>query len=91
MDTCLNLNLIKIFIIPSYRLKDIILKRKIINGTRVHYKPDWDCHGLPIELKALGNTKNVSHTPIRQKAKKFAMEAVQKQKKSFESWGVIGS
>ncbi|XP_070502687.1 isoleucine--tRNA ligase, mitochondrial [Chironomus tepperi] len=72
-------------------LKDIILKQKIMNGTRVHYKPGWDCHGLPIELKALGNTKNVSPIQIRQKAKKFALEAVQKQKKSFESWGVTGS
>ena len=57
----------------------------------MHYKPGWDCHGLPIELKALGSTKNVTPIQIRQKAKKFAMEAVQKQKKSFESWGVTGS
>lgn len=72
-------------------LKDIILKRKILDGTRVHYKPGWDCHGLPIELKALSNHKNLSPIQIRQKARKFAMEAIQKQKKSFESWGVVGS
>ena len=23
----------------------------ILNGRRVHYRPGWDCHGLPIELK----------------------------------------
>jgi isoleucyl-tRNA synthetase len=72
-------------------LKDIILKQKILNGTRVHYRPGWDCHGLPIELKALSNHKNVSPVTIREKARKFATEAIQKQKKSFESWGVVGS
>ena len=23
----------------------------MLNGRRVHYRPGWDCHGLPIELK----------------------------------------
>jgi isoleucyl-tRNA synthetase len=72
-------------------LKDIILKQKILSGQRVHYRPGWDCHGLPIELKALSNSKNVPPPTIREKARKFATEAIQKQKKSFESWGVIGS
>lgn len=72
-------------------LKDIVLKQKIINGTRVHYRPGWDCHGLPIELKALGSVKNSSPIEIRRKARKFATEAVLKQKKSFESWGVLGN
>jgi isoleucyl-tRNA synthetase len=57
----------------------------------VHYVPGWDCHGLPIELKALGNAKEKSPLKIREKAKKFAMEAIKKQKASFESWGVTGS
>lgn len=72
-------------------LKDIILKQKVLDRRRVHYKPGWDCHGLPIELKALSSHKNVSPIQIRQKARKFAAEAVKKQKKSFESWGVTGS
>lgn len=72
-------------------LKDIVLKQKIISGKRVHYRPGWDCHGLPIELKALRDTKNLTPMQIRQKARKFAEEAVAKQKKSFESWGVVGS
>lgn len=72
-------------------LKDIILKQKILSGRRVHYRPGWDCHGLPIELKALKNHKDVTPIQIRQKARKFAMDAINKQKKSFESWGVVGS
>lgn len=53
--------------------------------------PGWDCHGLPIELKALGNVKDKSPLEIRQRAKKFATEAIRKQKISFESWAVTGS
>jgi isoleucyl-tRNA synthetase len=34
-------------------LKDIINRYKLMRGYRVHYVPGWDCHGLPIELKAL--------------------------------------
>ena len=72
-------------------LKDIIIKQNILDRRRVHYKPGWDCHGLPIELKALSGQKNVPPIQIRQKARKFAEETIQKQKKSFESWGVTGS
>lgn len=72
-------------------LKDIIIKDKIIHQKKVHYIPGWDCHGLPIELKALLNHKNFTPLQIRQKARKYALETVEKQKKSFESWGVTGS
>ena len=34
-------------------LKDVILRWQLASGRRVHYRPGWDCHGLPIELKAL--------------------------------------
>lgn len=34
-------------------LKDLILRWELSNGKRVRYQPGWDCHGLPIELKAL--------------------------------------
>ena len=33
-------------------LKDIINKYQLLQGRRVRYIPGWDCHGLPIELKA---------------------------------------
>ena len=38
-------------------LKDITIRSKVIKGQRVHYIPGWDCHGLPIELKALSSIK----------------------------------
>jgi isoleucyl-tRNA synthetase len=34
-------------------LKDLIIRSELARGKRVQYRPGWDCHGLPIELKAL--------------------------------------
>ncbi len=34
-------------------LKDLIVRWHLAKGKRVQYTPGWDCHGLPIELKAL--------------------------------------
>ena len=34
-------------------LKDIHLRHALLTGHRVHHISGWDCHGLPIELKAL--------------------------------------
>ncbi|XP_065080338.1 isoleucine--tRNA ligase, mitochondrial [Ochlerotatus camptorhynchus] len=77
-------------------LKDLILKHKIVAGTKVHYVPGWDCHGLPIELKALeayGRKKNgkgerLDPLKVRELARKFALETIEKQKEEFEQWGV---
>uniref|UniRef100_A0A182XVI5 isoleucine--tRNA ligase n=1 Tax=Anopheles stephensi TaxID=30069 RepID=A0A182XVI5_ANOST len=82
-------------------LKDLILKHKMISGTRVHYVPGWDCHGLPIELKALeAFNRRKHHAPgktlqtapeIRNTARRFALETIAKQKSGFEYWGVTGA
>lgn len=71
-------------------LKDIILKHKISRGIQVHYVPGFDCHGLPIELKASNNLSNSSPLEIRSKARNFASQTLKKQTQSFESWGVLG-
>ena len=34
-------------------LKDTINRWMVLKGRRVHYQPGWDCHGLPIEMRAL--------------------------------------
>ncbi|EFN83779.1 isoleucine--tRNA ligase, mitochondrial [Harpegnathos saltator] len=70
-------------------LKDITLRSKIIRGRRVHYVPGWDCHGLPIELKALGDMKNVGALEIRRKARNYVSDAIAKQREVFMSWGAI--
>lgn len=46
-------------------LKDTILRCQILQGNKVHYIPGWDCHGLPIEMKALANSDNKSPAEIR--------------------------
>jgi isoleucyl-tRNA synthetase len=57
----------------------------------VDYIPGWDCHGLPIELKALENAKKTKLTPleIRKSARNLASNTVLKQMKSFRSYGVM--
>ena len=76
-------------------LKDIINKYQLLQGRKVRYVPGWDCHGLPIELKVLQGMKQEerrSLTPLqlRQKAKKFALKAVDEQRESFKRYGVWG-
>ncbi|CAH1989563.1 unnamed protein product [Acanthoscelides obtectus] len=71
-------------------LKDTILRCHIISGNKVHYIPGWDCHGLPIELKAISDNKDLDPIQIRKKARHFAEKTIKEQMKAFKSWGVIG-
>jgi isoleucyl-tRNA synthetase len=32
-------------------LKDFIIRRKLLEGSKAKFVPGWDTHGLPIELK----------------------------------------
>ena len=50
-------------------LKDITNRFEMLRGRQVHYVPGWDCHGLPIELKALGELgiSDLSPLQVRQK------------------------
>jgi isoleucyl-tRNA synthetase len=61
----------------------------------VQYVPGWDCHGLPIELKALARHEWKEHKAgdalaIREAARAFAQGAVEEQMEGFKSWGVMG-
>ncbi|MEL6491538.1 MAG: isoleucine--tRNA ligase [Cyanobacteria bacterium J06621_3] len=76
-------------------LKDIVNKYQMLQGRKVRYVPGWDCHGLPIELKVLQKMKSSERrelTPIklRQRAKGFALETVEKQSAGFQRYGVWG-
>lgn len=70
-------------------------RNHVVNGRRVHYIPGWDCHGLPIELKALSSKKtslkgqSLKPTELRKIAKNFAFETIGKQKLAFKTWGVM--
>ncbi|UJR30593.1 hypothetical protein I4U23_018120 [Adineta vaga] len=73
--------------------KDIIVRYKLLAGHRIDFRPGWDCHGLPIELKALqkNKTKPTDQDPItiRKLARQFATETSDKQKAEFQSWGIL--
>jgi isoleucyl-tRNA synthetase len=77
-------------------LKDIINRFQLLMNKRVHYIPGWDCHGLPIELKALKDGQTLAAkdelTPlkIRSRARKLALETVKRQCNDFKSWGILG-
>ncbi len=76
-------------------LKDIINRYQLLQGRKARYVPGWDCHGLPIELKVLQNMKsaerqNLTTLGLREKAREFALEAVDNQRNSFKRYGVWG-
>lgn len=54
-------------------LKDITIRYHLLNGHKIHFKPGWDCHGLPIELKACSaSQENLNSTiNIRNKGNNF--------------------
>lgn len=77
-------------------LKDITCRTHIRDG-RVDWVPGWDCHGLPIELKALqeqgdkpGNwIEKTDPVNIRNAARILAAKTVEKQKESFREWAIM--
>lgn len=54
-------------------LKDMVNRTMLMDGRRVDYRPGWDCHGLPIELRALQE--------LREKVVKENFEGNQAEKK----------
>lgn len=58
-------------------LKDLIVRWNLATGKRVHYRPGWDCHGLPIELKALQaqRTRTQQATSLKDAPKQEAAAA----------------
>lgn len=65
----------------------------MMRGKIVHFIPGWDCHGLPIELRALAEcgeqAKTLSPMEIRQKAREFAERTIERQRAAFIRWGVM--
>jgi isoleucyl-tRNA synthetase len=79
-------------------LKDITCRFQITQGKRVQYVPGWDCHGLPIELKALqkqrglgiiGHHEHPGPVALRTAARELAVQTVEEQKRSFRDWGIM--
>ncbi|EPQ32481.1 uncharacterized protein PFL1_00675 [Pseudozyma flocculosa PF-1] len=75
-------------------LKDIANRYHLLRGKRVHFMPGWDCHGLPIEMKALAHLRTherdaLAPTLIRQRAKQEATAAIETQKDEFNQFGIM--
>ncbi|KAF5027591.1 hypothetical protein F66182_333 [Fusarium sp. NRRL 66182] len=72
-------------------LKDMIVRTKVQQGRRVVYRPGWDCHGLPIEMKALGSstTKGLTPVQVRDTARRLASKTVKDQMKGFQALAVM--
>ncbi|KOS19077.1 Isoleucine--tRNA ligase [Escovopsis weberi] len=73
-------------------LKDMILRVQVQGGRRVIYRPSWDCHGLPIEMKALqgSSAHGLSPIKVRESARRLASQTVSDQMKGFQSFAVMG-
>ena len=71
-------------------VKDIILRYQILRGRRVHYMPGWDCHGLPIELKALGELgPGQSPSDVRSAARRVALREMEQQRHEFQQLSIM--
>ena len=73
-------------------LKDMILRYHILQRKKVSYVPGWDCHGLPIELKAVkaGSEKQLPASTVRNIARQFAEKTMLKQLDEFKAWAITG-
>ena len=72
-------------------LKDIIVKSRNMAGFDAQYVPGWDCHGMPIEIqieKKFGKSLPVAE--VQAKARAYALEQIENQKKDFQRLGVLG-
>lgn len=75
--------------------KDIIGRYEVSQGKKVSYIPGWDCHGLPIEIKALQAQKKDTTTQtdpvkVREAARALAARTIEEQKQGFKDWAVMG-
>jgi isoleucyl-tRNA synthetase len=75
--------------------KDIICRHELGQGKKVNYIPGWDCHGLPIEIKALQARKqetdaDTDPVSVRKAARELAARTVEEQMKGFKEWAVMG-
>ena len=75
-------------------LKDVVVRSRSMAGLDTPYRPGWDCHGLPIELKVdrtLGAKKRaLSPVEFRRACRAYAEKYVAIQRAEFERLGVTG-
>ena len=80
-------------------LKDMANRVAMLGGRSVTFIPGWDCHGLPIELKALvqaggaaatgGDHSSMDPVEVRRLARECAEGAIADQRTDLLRWGVL--
>ena len=73
--------------------KDILCRFELSQGKLVKYVPGWDCHGLPIEIRALQGLPSSSRhnaVSVRATARELATRTIAEQRSGFKKWGIIG-
>lgn len=75
-------------------LKDIFVRREMSLGTPISFVPGWDCHGMPIEIKALGAANlggeaRKDPLAVRSKATAVASAAIASQNSAFRKLGIF--
>jgi isoleucyl-tRNA synthetase len=71
-------------------LKDVVVRYQLMNGKKVDFKPGWDCHGLPTELKVQKEYGKLPTGELREKCAETAEYWMQQQKSFFERLGLFG-
>lgn len=73
-------------------LKDFINRFQLSQGKTVFYRPGWDCHGLPIEMKALkdlDDTEKMDALKVRELARNHAYKSLDRQREQFRKYGIM--
>lgn len=57
----------------------------------VRFRPGWDCHGLPIEQKALINGRHLDTITLRSACQRVAEGAIARQAAEMKQWGLLAN
>ena len=73
-------------------IKDFVVRAKTMSGFNAPYRPGWDCHGLPIEIKVdqeLGPKKaQMSEAQFRLRCRRYAEKVCRNPAEGDSSaWG----
>ncbi len=79
----------------TYILKDIVCKSKRMSGLYAPLIPGWDCHGLPIELKVLGELgserarEGVDRVTFKKYCREYAKKWIAIQREELKDLGKL--
>ena len=71
-------------------LKDVVVKYQLMSGKKVFFRPGWDCHGLPTELKVQKEHGKLPTGELRVKCAETAEYWMNVQREFFERLGLFG-